>query len=129
MIGVEVPDYSGVYVFVCIVIALAATIAAATPALRNSRFINYFTRQDEKRSLDNMESRMKSVQYGTPQPKPNCGYIRPGEWFCNCGKIECKAFEATLETVKRGHEEIAKGAGPHPKPDRKAAIKHTKSKP
>ena len=133
MTGVEVPDFSGVYVFVCIIIALAAMIYGYMPSLRGrfANFINSFTRKDEKRSLDNMESRLKNVQYGTVQRKsPNCGFLKPGVWFCNCGKVECKTFEATHKTVLRGHGEIAKGVGPaHPKPDRKAAIKHTKSKP
>ena len=125
MTGVELPDYSGVYVFVCIVIALAATICAATPAVRDSKLFNYFTRRDEKRSLDNMEGRLKNVQYGTPIPKsPNCGFLKPGVWFCNCGKVECEAFGKLAEAVG-----ATDGTPPvHPKPDRKAAIEHSRNK-
>ena len=127
MIGVEVPDFSGVFVLMCIIITLAVWICLCVPPLRNkfANFINSFTRKDEKRSLDNMESRLKNTQYGTVQRKsPNCGFLKPGVWFCNCGKVECEAFG-----------ELCKGVGgtngtvpTHPKPDRKAAIKHTKAK-
>ena len=136
MTGVEVPDFSGVFVFMCIVIALAAMIYGYTPALRRSRLINYFTRQDEKRSLKDMEGRLKGVQHGTAQPKPNCGFIKPGQWFCNCGKAKCKAFGEFRDVMEartwaRRVPSCPPPDGtppPHPKPNRRAAIEHTKAK-
>lgn len=146
MTGVEVPDFSGVLVFVCLVIAVAAMLWTATRSdtdIKLSKIIDdlslHWLRKDkfrkaEKLAKEKMEDPRgcdhtgdelckredrKNMQYDS-----RCGYIGPGKWECNCGKIQCAAFEdfgAVFEPTD--------GAPPvHPLPDRRAAVEHTKGK-
>jgi hypothetical protein len=131
MIGVEVPDYSWVVAFMSGVVAVA-TVGALRVWWRRSaksfldkteaferakEFAKHTTRIFQEPTMWSLRPHLKEYDH-------LCGFTKPEEWQCCCGKIKCEAFG-----------ELCKGVGgtggvvpAHPKPDRRAAVAHTKAK-
>ncbi len=122
MTGVEVPDYSWLWDFAFLTMSIVAALAYAA-----------------MRAKDKMESRLKIMQHKPriskrlaswglrPRLKEDsdlCGFSKPGEWLCRCGKTNCTTFGKLCESVG------ATNATPpvQPLPNRKAAIARTKAK-
>jgi hypothetical protein len=124
MIGVEVPDYSGILTFVCIVIAVASVAVTLTRSESDSkmmRLLNLLSLNWRKGVTrgNHMYCSGRAARYA-----PMCGYVRGGldaEWKCNCGKAKCESAGAPDATPP---------ATPpvHPKPDRRAAVEHSRNK-
>ncbi len=128
MTGVELPaDYSNIFLIMFSMIGFVAFMRTITVTnLNDSRLFRLmnFTGNWNKGKM----KRGREPHWSGFWMLRKCGFIKPGEWQCNCGRPKC--WKAECETFG----ELCKGVGGtngtlpiHPLPDRKAAVAHTKA--
>lgn len=145
MIGVELPaDYSNVLIIVGVMLGFVAFMKTITVTdLNDSKLfklmgiVNRLVGRKEKLAerrmglelgvrpgFFSMRLAMWNLWPHLKEDEDLCGFIKPGEWQCMCGKLKCETFGNLCEAVG--------GVDATPPvqllPDRKAAIAHTKSK-
>ncbi len=152
MTGVELPDYGMIYGILIgvITVAVAAWIRKGTPSKKDNGLLkileNLLRAPSCLESTNDQLEAMKKRALSRAQAKPGklstrlamwnlrshlkedvdlCGFIKPGEWQCRCGKAQCETFGKLCEAV--GGVDATPPV--QPLPDRKAAIAHTKAKP
>lgn len=61
-----------------------------------------------------------------PETIPNCGFIRPGEWSCQCGETPCTVLE-TMRAVERASDQecIELDSCPTPEQDIETVLSST----
>ena len=130
MIGVELPDYSWVVAFMSIGVAIAAVVGLLRVWWRGSWESYLDKTKTEIRKSEKHTTRIfqEPIMWDLrPHLKEDghlCGFTKPQEWQCCCGNRKCETFGNLCEAVG-----TTDGALPaHPKPDRRAAVAHTKAK-
>lgn len=120
---VEVPDYSGLFAAVSIVLAVATVICALTSTKADNKILNFL------KSVSFFFLQKNNVTSGNKMYVAMCGFKVLGKggvptWECNCGNLNCEDFEKLAKAV--GGTDATPPV--HPVPDRRAAVAHTKAK-